>query len=168
MPRFTTTLSLIKLDLKAAEAALHREIIEILKAGVKAWVERATSVIPNWSGASREVFREIGDAVGASFNSGPVNRPWHVPDRRGLGRASSDYRLNLSGPIYEFEHTNNLPHLQINEQFDATQWGFKLLQPGPYNYREQAKRAYQNEVDARLRQRKFNVARYIKHSTKRV
>ena len=165
MPRLTGTLSLVKLDLKAAQAALDRQLTEILKAGVKAWVERATSIIPVWSGASREVFRGIGDAVGASFDSTPVSRPWHVPNRQGLGRSVSDYSINTAGPIYSFTHSHDEDfYLTFNELADMTTKGFRLLQPGPYNWRAQAKRAYENEVDPRIRKLKFDIGRYVRYT----
>jgi hypothetical protein len=170
MPKVTGTLSLVKLDLKAAGAALDKELTELLKAGIRAWVEKATDVIPLWSGAARSVFSEIGDAVGVSFNTSPVSRRWRVPDRRAMGRASSEFEISTTGPIYQFKHSHDLFHLRINEVVNVHDHGFKpnLIQPGPYNWRVQAKRAYENVVDPRLKNLNFDVARYVKYTQVRV
>ena len=39
-------------------------------------------------------------------------------------------------------YTTSLPWLIINEYFDATQWGFHLKKPGPYDFQAKGLAAF--------------------------
>ena len=43
---------------------------------------------------------------------------------------------------YVFTVPTTLPWLIINEYFDATQWGFHLKKPGPYDFQKKGQAAF--------------------------
>lgn len=165
MPRLTSTLSLVSLDLKAATAALDRELGQLLTEGVAEWVQTALDAIPVWSGASRSVFKGLADAVGVSVNARPVRgtNGRRAPDRRRLGQSISDFSIDLDGPVYSFSHSYPRDfYLFYNERADMRPFGFRLISPGPYDYRKKAKRAFDSVIRPGLRRLKFQVAAYVR------
>lgn len=174
MPKMTASLSLVKLDLKAATKALDQQFTNILKEAVAEWLRTILAIVPVWSGASHYAFKELADAVDVPVTAFPVTRidsqgrTRRAPDRRRLGLESSSSTLTTTAPIYSFEHVTNLFHYLYNEENDATVHGFHLIRPGPYRSRAKARVAFDSTIKPRLRAFKFDVRAYLRYKRQKV
>lgn len=148
MPKFIGTLAEISFNTKKFVNTLDKEANIILVEGIRAWLDTMTSIVPNWSGMSLASLQSLGDKVGVTVNvfsvPGVRNR---VAEGRSLGTAS----VSRGPAVYSFEWKSNVKHFVINEQFDARQWGFRLINPGPYNAISQANDAFTRKIDPLLR-----------------
>lgn len=125
---------------------------KINRDGVKAWVETAAAIIPQWSGMSRATLKKLGDRVGVPVAAFPVPGPSgkQPPNRVSEGEQQSSGKLIEKLGTYGFIYRTNVFHLAVNENVDARQFGFRLITPGPYRFRLQADLAYIKEIKRQL------------------
>lgn len=141
--------NLLTFNSRIAKALLHRSAQKILKTAVRAWLKVAESKIPVWSGMSRGTLVKLADQVGVNISLfvAPSARPPRGPgDRSHLGQAQSTGRLVIIPGRYGFEYNSEVTHLAVNENADATQWGFHLKRPGPYHFRDAADKAFDESI----------------------
>lgn len=152
MPRgFIGNYTLIKLDASKAISRFHRTAVGILKEAVRAWVASAESNIPSWSGMSRGALVKLAGLVGENVSTHTApSAIKRIGNRRQLGEAQSSASLIKKRGRYGFTWKSNVFHLAVNENVDATQFGFRLIRPGPYNFRDKANAAFQKVVEDRL------------------
>ena len=93
-----------------------------------------------WSGASRATFLALARNIEYNIPIFP-----EVPSRVSQGEAQSAGKLDRGETTpgrYVFTYKATLPWLIINEYFDATQWGFHLKKPGPYEFQIKGQAAF--------------------------
>jgi len=61
---------------------------------------------------------------------------------RGMSESSGSLEADATKGRYVFQYQTTLPWLIINEYFDATQWGFHLKKPGPYDFQKKGQAAF--------------------------
>jgi hypothetical protein len=106
-----------------------------------AWLETTVlAEVPVWSGASRATFLALARNIEYSIPIAPVS-----PSRIGEGIAAGSgvMETNAGSGRYVFRYGTTLPWLIVNELNDATQWGFHLRKPGPYDFQEKGRAAFQ-------------------------
>jgi hypothetical protein len=106
------------------------------------WVSTAVAIIPVWSGASRATFEKLASAISFNFDNTPKTPGI---DARDEGRAESEGGVfsDRARGVFSFRYSTSLEHLIFNESNDANQGGdpnvfFRLINPGPYNFVDQA------------------------------
>jgi len=135
-------------NLNQFQQALHQELAKALVDGAKTYLETVapknmSEGIPVWSGASRATFSELASYVEYVISCSPVHG---APNRIALGTDSGTAIFEpgtVSPGVYSFTYETTLPHLIINEYHDATQWGFRLKNPGPYHFQEKGRLAFE-------------------------
>ena len=162
MPKMFGNLVVLKLS-PAIISSVRSRFKKINRDGVKAWVETAAAVIPQWSGMSRATLKKLGDRVGVPVAAFPVPGPSgrQPPNRVAEGEAQSEGRLIEKSDIYGFVYKTNVFHLAVNENVDARKFGFKLVTPGPYNFRLKADLAYFKEIRSQLSKFDPNLKKFI-------
>lgn len=138
--KWTFQLSAPRLDLAGAKRDLDHYMQDVVKEAATAWLEAVLREIPVWSGASKATFLKLGGLVDYEIPIFPV-----APDRRGIGQAESSGFVSFRAggrSTYTFTYGTTLSWLMVNEYFDATQWGFKLKKPGPYDFQIKGLRAF--------------------------
>lgn len=131
-------------EIKLAEyrTALGTVAEEAITEAAFAWVETAISFIPVWSGASRATFAALAEDISFQIQIGTAA---NAPDREAQGRQESSGGVNFDRARghFSFSYSTTLDHLIFNENFNANvkedpKVFARLLQPGPYNFQEQA------------------------------
>jgi hypothetical protein len=150
--KLTGNFQVPKVNLNQFQQALHQELTKALVEGAKVYLEKVVPEnkdehVPVWSGASRATFARLASYVEYAIAWGPVTTPaGQAPDRVAMGlehgEAVFDPGRSTSG-VYTFTYETTLPHLIINESYDATQWGFRLRHPGPYHFQEKGRLAFE-------------------------
>ena len=157
MPKLTGNLLALKIS-PTIIGNLHSRWKEINRDAVKAWVETAAAIIPQWSGMSRATLKKLGDRVGVSVAAFPVPG---VSNRVSQGEAQSKGSLIEKLGTYGFRYSTNVFHLAVNENVDARKFGFRLINPGPYRFRLKADTAYLREVKKQLSVFSPNLKKFI-------
>ncbi len=136
-----------RIDFARYKRDLHERLSAALADGCKVWltavVKESTSAgLPVWSGASIATFSPLASHIAYVLTMAPEG---DAPNRIALGEG---HGTGLFEPgtkkqgLYTFTYQTTLPHLIINEYNDATQWGFHLKNPGPYNFQVKAEEAF--------------------------
>lgn len=154
MPRgLIGTYNLLSFNSRLAQAQLHNQAKRILTKGVKTWIKVAESKIPVWSGMSRGTLVKLAGQVGVNISLfvAPSAQPPSGPgDRSSQGIAQSQGNLIIVPGRYGFQYSSDVKHLAVNENVDATQFGFRLRNPGPYRFREEADAAFDKSIKSSL------------------
>ena len=138
--KFTGSLAAPRLDLSAYRRAMDKHLREAIAQALMAWLEATVlAEVPVWSGASRATFRALANHIEYNIPIFPV-----APSRISRGEADSSGSLETDEAKgrYVFKYQTTLPWLLINEYFDATQWGFHLQKPGPYDFQKKGQAAF--------------------------
>lgn len=154
---FIGSLSALEFDGRAAKLLLHNTSIEIMKVGVRAWLAKAEDFtirgsdvgMPIWSGASRATLQPVADIIGEQVSKFGQRAPG-APNRVSEGLGSATAELKIQRGKYSFKYTSDLYHLEVNNDNDARQWGFRLIHPGPYKFIEQCNKAFYEAVAKEL------------------
>ena len=121
---------------------LHERLTHTLTEATKAYLNTIVSIVPVWGGASRATFSPLASHVEMTLAIFPVAQVNTI--ELGIGESTAEF---IAGPSeYSFTYNTALPHLNINEYYDANQWGLHLKQPGPYGFQEQGKAAFEAVV----------------------
>lgn len=169
--KLTGTLQGLSIDTSGLFKDLDTQLKLILKSGIQAWLTKALSIIPVYSGASRGTLQKLGDKIGYTITVFPVvaidskGKLRHIENRSDEGRAASQAEIIQEFPNYGFFWStsfDNGKHLQYNEIANANLVGFHLKQPGPYNFIAQAEEAFKNDVLAGMKALRFNFQKYVK------
>lgn len=142
------------INIQAYRQALVESMFDSMLRGVFAYLDAVTSVVPEWSGASRATFLHLARQVGYPL---VVNNLPHVENRVPLGLAESEgsFKSEEDKGRVSFKYKTTLPHLVYNEYNNAndnpdpTLFG-KLRNPGPYGLQELGKQAFIREVRTAL------------------
>jgi len=155
--RFKATFRLPKVDISAFQRALDERLIRATTQGAVVWltkvIEEATPRVgmPVWSAASRATFAPLASQVEFALAYSPVAG---APDRIdiGIGASPGDngtFERGETPGIYSFTYSTTLPHLIINEYYNANTFlnpegkpYFRLKDPGPYHFQEKGKAAF--------------------------
>jgi hypothetical protein len=162
MPKLTSDIAELVLDLDGVLKELDRQCTEILIAGTVEWVRTVAAIVPNWSGMSRASLQPIADLVGVPVFASPVTG---APNRVAEGRQSAlpQPRLVLGqNGQYFFEWHSAVFHFIYNENNNANLVGFHLRNPGPYHSMQQAEQSFFRTVNPRLRQIQLDLGSKIK------
>ena len=138
--KFTGSLAAPRLDLSAYRRAMDKHLREAIAQALMAWLEATVlAEVPVWSGASRATFRALANHIEYNIPIFPV-----APSRisRGEAESSGSLETDEAKGRYVFKYQTTLPWLLINEYFDATQWGFNLRKPGPYDFQKKGQAAF--------------------------
>ena len=139
--KFTGTLVAPRIDLAKYRKALDKHLRETIAQALMEWLEATVlAEVPVWSGASRATFLQLARNIEYNIPIFPV-----APSRVGRGMSESNGSLETDEAKgrYVFKYQTTLPWLIINEYFDATQWGFHLKKPGPYDFQSKGQAAFQ-------------------------
>lgn len=163
MPKMTGSLVTLKIS-KSIFNQYRSRFRQINKDGVRAWVETAASIIPQWSGMSRATLKKLGNRVGVQVAAFPVpgSSGRQPPNRTALGQQQSQGELIEKKTTFGFKYSTSVFHLAINEILDARQFGFRLRNPGPYNFRLKSDLAYIKEINRQLRSFDPQLKKFIK------
>ena len=126
-----------RIDVAAYKAQLKKHMTEKISEALYRYLEAALAHsavgdMPTWSGGSRATFLKLARCIEYSIPIDPV-----VPSREQQGENASFGELNPDKDgkgRYTFTYNTTLPWLVINENYDATLWGFNLHKPGPYQF----------------------------------
>ena len=138
--KFTGTLRAPRIDLDKYRRVLDKHLRETLAQAIVEWLEATViAEVPVWSGASRATFLALARNIEYNIPISPV-----APSRVGRGTAESSGSLETDAMKgrYVFNYSTTLPWLCINEVADATQWGFHLKKPGPYDFQKKGEAAF--------------------------
>lgn len=131
------------LNLYGYKLALDKVLREALAMGLEAWMQATTVEVPVWSGASRATFVKVGSIISHSVDLTGGSAPF---SRVGTGLAMSQgsglEATDTDRGLYTFTYGTTLPWLLVNEYYDATQWGFRLKKPGPYDFQSKGAAAF--------------------------
>jgi hypothetical protein len=144
--KFHAKLQKPKLNASKYRDALRKVLNEALAQAALVWIETtAEAVIPVWSGASRATFLALADKIDCLVTIQPV-----VADRISLGTeyGTATFDPGTTPGVYSFSYVSTLPHLHINENYDARVWGFHLANPGPYHFQAQGRQALREYVSS--------------------
>jgi hypothetical protein len=125
----------------AAAKAIDNQVKLDLFRAWDAWVSEFIRIVPVWSGQSVGTILPLAEilsrpvVIDAPQGSAPGNQS-------SRGAAESSATLSGGRGRWFIEYQTSLKHLIINEQIDATVFGFHLKRPGPYNFQEQAANAF--------------------------
>jgi hypothetical protein len=135
---------------RAAEKAVDNQVKLDLFRAWDAWVTEFIRIVPVWSGQSVGTILPLAEILSRPVT---INAPqgFAPGNQSGRGAAQSSATLSGGGGRWFITYETALKHLIINEQIDATVFGFRLKKPGPYNFQEQAGNAFANAAkEARL------------------
>ena len=138
--RFTGTLVAPRIDMAKYRSVLDKHLRETIAQAIMDWLEMTVlAEVPVWSGASRATFLALARNIEYNIPISPV-----APSRVGRGTAESSGSLETDAMKgrYVFNYSTTLPWLCINEVADATQWGFHLKKPGPYDFQKKGEAAF--------------------------
>lgn len=173
MPLFGSYVSL-NLDKEAASRALNRKVRELFKIGIRAWVDEAKNVVPVWSGGERAALTQIAEYADVPvFGPGSNSRVTHtdvrdvarnVEERQEEGRASENFEVEQSTSKISFRWSSTLDYFNYNERFNANIASSRanLIDPGPYNMREQANNAWNEAVREQIAANPFRVRNVLR------
>ena len=139
--KFTGTLVAPRIDLAKYRKVFDKHLRETIAQALMEWLEATVlAEVPVWSGASRATFLQLARNIEYNIPIFPV-----APSRVGRGMSESNGSLETDEAKgrYVFKYQTTLPWLIINEYFDATQWGFHLKKPGPYDFQNKGQAAFQ-------------------------
>jgi hypothetical protein len=138
--KFTGTLRAPRIDLDKYRRVLDKHLREAIAQALTEWLEATVMAeVPVWSGASRATFLALARNIEYNIPIFPV-----APSRisRGVSESSGSLEADEMKGRYVFTYQTTLPWLIINEYFDATQWGFHLKKPGPYDFQKKGAAAF--------------------------
>jgi hypothetical protein len=140
-----------RVNINRYRQVLHENLSETLAQVGMIWLHAtATEIVPVWSGASRATFSPLASYVGYVLSLSPVgNAPNRV--QLGINNGEATFEANPDTGIYSFSYSTMLPHLIINEYYNANtfinpltgQQYFHLINPGPYHFQEAGRRAFE-------------------------
>jgi len=126
----------------AYREALHQSLTHALVEASKAYLHATVdTLIPVYGGASRATFFQLASHAEFALAISPV-----APSTVSLGEEHGSCTWEAGPNGYSFTYTTTLPHLIINEGYDANQWGFHLRNPGPYHFQEAGAKAFQQSI----------------------
>lgn len=141
--KFNGTFRAPRIDLAKYRAVLDKYLRDKIGHAIEAWLEATViAEVPVWSGASRATFVQLANHIRYTVPITPV-----APSREGQGLAQSIGKLETKDGRYVFTYQTTLPWLCINEYFDATQWGFHLKKPGPYEFQAKGQEAFRQVAE---------------------
>ena len=139
--KFTGTLHTIKIDVNDYRERLDKYMKDILVSVVEFWLSvTALGPVPVWSGASRATFTHVALGAGITlpiFPAAPIDRI-----DQGVEQSAGNVVADPGRGTYYFEYYTSLPWLNVNERYDATLWGFHLINPGPYEFCRKGQEAF--------------------------
>jgi len=139
-----------RVNLNRFRQVLHKQLSEALAQAAVAWLNATvTEIVPVYSTASRATFAPLASHVGYTLDLMPVAG---APNRISLGIANgtATWIADANAAKYSFSYATTLPHLIINEYYDATTFinpatqkpYFQLIHPGPYHFQEKGRKAF--------------------------
>ena len=120
---------------------LQRQLMDQLTFASVEWVQAATDIIPIWSGASVATFIHL--AYAASYQMPMPSPVAGAPNRvaMGLAHGGGHFDANAAAGHFSFTYWTNLDHLIFNEYNNANEYGYKLHDPGPYDFQNKSNAA---------------------------
>jgi len=141
--KLRATLRAPRIDLEKYRRELQAHLIEQTAMAAFKWLSAVSAKVPVWSGASRATFLHLANAISLQLSISPV-----VRHRIPLGLAESEGSFNVKGGRVSFTYQTTLRHLIYNEFHNANvEWGFHLIQPGPYHFQEAGRRVFGQEAE---------------------
>lgn len=171
-------LDLVQIEINTGEwlTLMDRRLSTHINRSAARWINSIVfSVIPIWSGASRATFVKLAREVNFPLSIGsasPTSSGSDVSPMLGFRQSSGEVEKNKSLGLYTFTYSTTLFHLVFNEQYDANsdkkagKVFSELLNPGPYNFREVGREAF--ETYAREKARLPSPWRTIRRQNRRV
>ena len=155
--KFTVRFQAPTISMSSWMANLDTRLGKQLEQAAKVWLNATVmSVIPVWGGASRATFIKLASEVnfaltvtGVKSSAGPFIAAGRAGKQLGLQRSTGSVSKGEKPGVYTFTYGTTLFHLVYNEFNDANQSPqaarlfARLEQPGPYNFQEIGKDAFE-------------------------
>lgn len=128
----------MQIDVPKYRKALQDAMEVQMRQAARAWLRTLLrpGLIPIWTGTSRGVFIPLGSYLKVETTVTPlVYRENQGP---AYGAAESNFSFKSAGTVTTFEFSHTLDRLTFNDQYNANEYGFKLINPGPYRAFAQA------------------------------
>jgi hypothetical protein len=138
--KFTGTLVAPRIDMAKYRNVLDKHLRETIAQAIMGWLEATVlAEVPVWSGASRATFLALARNIEYNIPIFPV-----APSRvdRGMAESTGSLEADAMTGRYVFTYSTTLHWLCINEVADATQWGFHLKKPGPYDFQKKGQAVF--------------------------
>ena len=160
MLSYKLELNILHFDEKGYKKRVDEVIRIVIKEAMRRWLRKALKIVPSWSGMSRASLRPLGQYLHVAV---PIDVVEGAPDRiaQGVAKAVTDF-LKVSGGRYTFKMGTKVKHFKINDAYDATQWGFRLKNPGPYGIFETMEGDTKSYIIVELTRRLPSMVQYIK------
>jgi hypothetical protein len=142
--KFTAAFHALRIDTDKYRRALDKCLREALAQSLAEWLQTTVMTeVPVWSGASRATFLALAGCIHYDIPISP-----EVPSRigHGMDESTGELVIDEGRGQYTFRYSTTLPWLIINEYFDATQWGFHLRKPGPYDFQAKGQAAFRESA----------------------
>lgn len=145
--RFVANLKTFRINRNAYISAINQRFAQLIQEAAQRWLRAVLmsplgrGPIPVWSGASAATFTELAAAVAYPLGISPDgNAPNRITfgTQHGRGALATD-----PGRRFTFQYETDLRHLIYNEFNNANEVGFKLRHPGPYQFQERGRAAFE-------------------------
>ncbi len=145
---FTPKGSFVKLsiDVQRYTKTLDENMKIQVRQAAREWLRAVIQKVPVWAGSSRGSLQPLGRFLRVAI---PINPRVTLPGRGpSVGAQQSDFSFDSPRRgVYEFAFDEQVAHYRINEFFDVTQFGFKLLNPTPWHSFVAGEAAFQRYVE---------------------
>jgi len=149
--RFKLQATKFSIDLARWKNKMDEDLTDDLEKAAGAWINSIVfSVVPVWSGASVATFLKLAREVNHPLEVRGIRTKFGGGVSLGLSRSKGETTKNKNLGLYTFTYRTNLFHLVFNEQFNANdnpkagRLFARLRKPGPYNFREIGKEAFES------------------------
>jgi hypothetical protein len=159
--KFKVRFKTVRIDEAKWRARMDARLTKQLKKAATVWLNATVLlVIPVWSGASRGTFLKLARAVGFPLTVTGIKGSSRgfsgstIGPRAGFQRSEGSISTNEGSGRYTFRYETDLFQLVFNEFENANQnptagrLFSRLLQPGPYNFQEIGKDAFEDYVSS--------------------
>jgi hypothetical protein len=143
MPKFTGFFAVPKFDQTGYRARLEIEVHEAVNKAWRAWLAEFLDIVPVWSGQSVASVKELANLIDADV---PITPDSNAPDRRNLGQSQGSASEETGPGKRILTFRTAVPHLLVNEKIDARVFGFRLRNPGPYDFVLKAGMEFQESI----------------------
>jgi hypothetical protein len=122
---------------------LHEELTHLLIEATRAYIYTTADAIPVWGGASKATFSPLASRAEMALEIFPVAPVNTV--QLGLDESTAEW---TAGPTeYGVVYHTTLMQINVNEFYNANQWGLHLTNPGPYGFQRRGKAAFDAVVN---------------------
>jgi hypothetical protein len=146
--KFTASLAVPHFDLASYKAKSHEFLAWVLAQAAREWLHNTADTLPVYGGASKATFGPLASRVEYALSIPVVG-----PNTISIGTENGTMDFKTENGKYQFTYYTTLPHLIINENFNANTFldpsgkpYFHLKNPGPYHFETRGAQAFTNYI----------------------